>query len=160
MIFVVSGTQKFQFDRMFKAIDVLVEQGKITDEIFAQIGSSNYIPKNFKCERFLPMQTFDNCIDNADLIIAHSGGGVTVTSLAKGKRMVVIPRLAKFGEHVDDHQLEIANAFGERNLLEVCHDLENLEAAIENAKTKTFAKYKSDLPNISDIIEGFLEEKY
>jgi UDP-N-acetylglucosamine transferase subunit ALG13 len=156
MIFAISGTQKFQFDRMFKAIDILIEQEKITDEIFAQIGCSNYIPKNFRYERFLPMQAFDNCIDNANLIIAHSGEGVILTSLKKRKRMVVVPRLAKFGEHVDDHQLEIARAFSERNLLEICYDAENLEMAIENAKSKIFAKYESDLPSISDIIEEYL----
>jgi UDP-N-acetylglucosamine transferase subunit ALG13 len=159
MIFAVSGTQRFQFDRLFKAIDNLVERGIITDEIFAQIGNSNYIPRNFKYERFLSMQAFDSCIDNANLIVAHSGGGVTVTSLKKGKRIVIVPRLAKFGEHVDDHQLEIANVFGELNLLEVCYDVENLEMAIENAKSKTFTKYESKLPKISDIIEGYLEGK-
>jgi UDP-N-acetylglucosamine transferase subunit ALG13 len=141
---------------MFKAIDVLVEQGKIADEIFAQIGCSNYIPKNFRYERFLPMQAFGNYMDDADLIIAHSGGGTTVTALKKGKRMVVIPRLAKFGEHVDDHQLEIAGFFGERNLIEVCYNVESLGTAIKNAKSKTFAKYESDLPNMSDIIEDYL----
>jgi len=157
MIFAVSGTQRFQFDRMFKAIDILIEHGKITDETFAQIGNSNYIPRNFKYERFLSMQAFDSCINKADLIIAHSGGGVTVASLKKGKKIIVVPRLAKFGEHVDDHQLEIARFFGERNLLEVCYNMEDLEMAIENAKNKAFAKYESDLPNISDIIEDYLE---
>jgi len=158
MIFVVSGTQKFQFDRLFKAIDILVEEGKITEEIFAQIGSSNYIPKYFKYEKFLSMQIFDSYIDKADLIIAHSGGGITITALKKGKKIISIPRLAKLGEHVDDHQLEIANAFSRRDLLEVCCEVENLEAAIENAKTKTFVKYESDLPKVSDTIEEFLGE--
>jgi UDP-N-acetylglucosamine transferase subunit ALG13 len=71
--------------------------------------------------------------------------------------MVIIPRLAKFGEHVDNHQLEIARIFGEGNLLEVCYDVEDLAAAIENARNKPFAKYENDLPSISDIIEEYLE---
>jgi len=159
MIFVVSGTQKFQFDRLFKAIDLLVAQGKIADDIFAQTGASNYIPQHFKYEKFLSMQAFDSYINRADLIIAHSGGGVTVTSLKMGKRIVSVPRLASLEEHVDDHQLEIAETFSKRNLLEVCYNVEKLDEAIENAKTKVFAKYENELPCVCDSIDEFLEDK-
>ena len=158
MIFVVSGTQKFQFDRLFIAIDNLICDGKINDEVFAQIGSSNYIPQKYQYGRFISNEVFDSYINKADLIIAHSGIGVIKTSIRIGKPVVVIPRLAKFGEHVDDHQLEIAEIYSNQNFLEVCYDEKNLEVAIENAKTKVFAKYETDLPMASDIIEKFLKE--
>lgn len=44
MIFVSVGTQKFPLDRLFKEIDSLIEQGLINEPVFAQIGTSNYIP--------------------------------------------------------------------------------------------------------------------
>ena len=47
-IFITLGSQKFQFNRMLIEIDKLIENGKITDEVFAQTGASDYKPKNFK----------------------------------------------------------------------------------------------------------------
>lgn len=47
MIFVTLGSQKFQFDRLLKKLDELVEDGVIREEITAQIGASTYLPKHF-----------------------------------------------------------------------------------------------------------------
>lgn len=48
MIFITLGSQKFQFNRLLKAVDELVAAGKIKDEVFAQIGYSDYKPMNYK----------------------------------------------------------------------------------------------------------------
>lgn len=42
MIFITLGSQKFQFNRLLKALDDLVEEGAIQEEVFAQIGYSDY----------------------------------------------------------------------------------------------------------------------
>ena len=41
MIFVALGTQKFQMNRLIKALDVQKGKGLIKEEIFAQIGNSD-----------------------------------------------------------------------------------------------------------------------
>ena len=46
MIFITVGSQKFQFNRLLEQIDLLIENKIIKEEVFAQIGSSDYIPKN------------------------------------------------------------------------------------------------------------------
>ena len=58
MIFITLGSQKFQFNRLLKAIDKLIADGKITDEVFAQIGYSDYIPVHFQYKTFLDREEF------------------------------------------------------------------------------------------------------
>ena len=71
MIFITLGSQKFQFNRLLKAVDELVAAGKIKDEVFAQIGYSDYKPMNYKYEQFLDREKFSKIeIRNATPLIA------------------------------------------------------------------------------------------
>ena len=88
MIFVTLGSQKFQFDRLLRKIDELIDQGIITEEVFAQIGSSGYIPQNFKYTRFMDREEFAEFIQNASLVITHGGTGVIIGAVKKGKRLL------------------------------------------------------------------------
>ena len=71
MIFITLGSQKFQFNRLLKAVDEL----NLKEEIFAQIGYSDYIPKNFKYKRFMDRNEFSSYINKSDVIITHGGTG-------------------------------------------------------------------------------------
>ena len=101
MIFVVLGTQKFQLNRLLKLMDEYVEIGKIKEEVIAQRGNSDYVPKNFRSFDFLDKNTFDSYIKKADIVVTHSGVGSIITSLKSRKPVIVFPRLRKYGEHVD-----------------------------------------------------------
>jgi UDP-N-acetylglucosamine transferase subunit ALG13 len=156
MIFVTLGTQKFPFDRLLRKVDELCGQGKLSG-VFAQTGHSLYTPKNYEDKQFLSANEFDSCMEKADLVISHGGEGSLLTALQKGKRVVAVPRDAKFGEHVDGHQFEIVQAFAEMDYLEACLEMERLEESIERAKTREFAKYQSRGRRIVEIVEDFLE---
>ena len=104
MIFITLGSQKFQFNRLLKAIDKLIEQGKIKEEVFAQIGYSDYQPINYNYKQFLDRDEFASMEGRADIVITHGGTGAIIGAVKKGKKVIAVPRLAKYGEHVDDHQ--------------------------------------------------------
>ena len=58
-IFITLGSQIFQFNRLLKAVDELCEKKIIKSQnVFAQIGYSDYIPKNYKYENFLDRDKF------------------------------------------------------------------------------------------------------
>jgi len=157
MIFVITGTQKFGFNRLLKAMDELLANKKITEKVFAQTGYSTYIPQNYGYSQYLSMLEFDKHINEASLIVCHSGAATINTSLKASKIVIVVPRLQRFNEHVDDHQLEIAKKYSDANLLEVCYDIEKLYAHIEIAKHKNFAKLENSKNKIVDIIGKWLE---
>jgi len=157
MIFVITGTQKFEFNRLLRAIDELLANKKITDKVFAQIGNSTYIPQNYEYSKYLSKSEYNKYVSEASLIICHSGGAAINATLKDGKIVVAVPRLKTFNEHVDDHQLEIAKKYGDANYLEVCYDIEKLGEHIEIAREKKFATLENSKDKIVDIIGKWLE---
>lgn len=156
MIFVTVGTQKFQFNRMLVEIDELVEKGIIKDKIYAQIGYSDYRPKNFEYIEFIDKDKFESMIEESDIILTHSGVGTIISGLKKEKKIIVYPRRAKYKEHVDDHQLQIAKSFYEKNLILVRWDDISLSEVIDDARNHSFNKYISNRANVINIIEKYL----
>lgn len=156
MIFITLGSQKFQFNRLLKKIDELVETKIINDEIFAQIGASDYIPHNYQYKDFLDREEFANIMSKSDIVITHGGTGAIIGAVKKGKKVIAVPRLAKYGEHVDDHQLQIIEQFSGMNLICPCIDVDKIEEALTEIKNHEYDSYKSNTKNIIDNIDKYL----
>lgn len=156
MIFVCVGSREYQFNRLLKKLDELIEDGKITDEVIGQIGSSEYEPKNFKWYRFLNRDEFQRLREQADLVISHAGTGALIGALKLEKQVIAVPRLAKYGEHIDDHQTQISGVLSEEGYLREVMDMEELEEAIRLAKTEPIVKRYHRPSNILTLIEEFL----
>ena len=157
MIFVTLGSQNFQFNRLLIEIDRLVEEGKITEEVFAQIGYSDYKPKNYCYKEFLDRDEFADIMSKCDKVITHGGTGAIIGAVKKGKKVLAVPRLAKFGEHVDDHQLQIVEQFEKMNFIKYVDHEGELEKLILNIDKASFQNYKSNTLNIISSIEKFVE---
>ena len=154
MIFIITGTQKFQFNRLLKEIDILKKNNKISHEIFAQIGHSTYKPNSYDFVRFLNDNEFKEMIFKANLIITHGGSAAITTSLKKNKKVIAVPRLKEFGEHVDDHQLEIISKLKQEGLIEMVLELKDLENSINNIEKVTFKRFKSNTELFIKSIEN------
>lgn len=157
MIFVTLGSQKFQFNRLLKEIDQLIEKNEITEEVFAQIGYCDYQPKNYKYKQFLDRDEFNELMNKCDKVITHGGTGAIVGAVKKEKKVIAVPRLAKYDEHVDDHQLQIVEQFDEMGFIEACFDIEKLAESYNRVFRKKYHNYQSNTLNIIDCIECFLE---
>lgn len=157
MIFVAVGTQKFQLNRLLILIDNLIENKIITDEVFAQIGNCDYIPKNYRYADFLDKSSFDEYISKCRLLITHSGVGTIISGINSKKPVIVFPRLKKYNEHVDDHQLQIAQSFTELNYVLMCGENDSLEKLIEQSETHKFDRYISQRKNMISRIDKFLQ---
>lgn len=156
MIFITLGSQKFQFNRLLIAVDELIQKGIITDEVFAQTGYSDYLPKNYPYKPFLDREEFARREEQAEIVITHGGTGAIIGAVKKGKKVIAVPRLAKYGEHVDDHQLQLIGQFKEQNLICGLGDCSELESALKYVKAATFYAYTSNTRTILDSIELFL----
>lgn len=156
MIFVTLGSQKFQFNRLLRAVDQLIDEGIVTEDVFAQTGYSDYKPRNFQCQPFLDRETFSEKMGQADIVITHGGTGAIIGAVKQGKKVVAVPRLAKYGEHVDDHQIQIIRQFSDSNLILFCMD-GNLKNALEVARNTTFNEYKSNTDRIINSLIEFIE---
>ena len=157
MIFITLGSQKFQFNRLLKEIDKLIDDGVIEDEVFAQIGASEYIPRNYKYEYFLDRNRFAEIMNSCDTVITHGGTGVIIGAVKKGKRVIAVPRLAKYGEHVDDHQLQLLHQFDDLQLICSCYEMNDLGECYKNLKTMQFRPYVSNTDVVIASIDEYLK---
>ena len=156
MIFVTLGSQKFPFDRLLAELDRLIETGSITQPVFAQTGYSTYTPRHFAFEAFLDRDTFAAKLQEADTVITHAGTGAIIGAVKAGKKVIAVPRLSKYGEHVDDHQTQIIAQFNELNLIMGLDGVEQLEAAVLELPSRQFHSYESNTQTIIADIETFL----
>jgi len=157
MIFVTLGTQKFQMNRLLKLVDGLFSDMKLHKQVIAQIGQSNYEPKHFVFHKFLEKEEFVRYISQAEIVITQGGVGAIMTALKFKKPTIIVPRLAKYGEHVDDHQREIAHAFAKKGYVICCDDGDNLEKLIAECSDRHFPEYISQTNKITHLINDYLE---
>lgn len=153
MIFVCVGSRDYQFNRLLIKIDELVADGTITDKVIAQIAQSDYEPQNYEWHRFLDRAVFKAYQQDADLIISHAGTGALVGALKIGKQVIAVPRLARFGEHIDDHQTQVADALEAEGYLRVVLDMDRLGETVQKCYDDPITKRYDKPSNIVSIIE-------
>lgn len=156
MIFITLGSQKFQFNRLLKAVDELVACG-LNEEVFAQIGYSDYKPLNYKYKEFLDREEYSEIMNKSNVVITHGGTGAIIGAIKKRKKVIAVPRLAKYGEHVDDHQLQLIAQFKELDLICTCED-GNLKISLEIVKKTKYKEYESNTKTIIKSLVEFIEE--
>lgn len=159
MIFITVGSQKFQFNRLLKAVDEQVADGRITDEVFAQTGASDYKPRHYQYVNYLNRDEFAEWQQKAEIEITHGGTGAIIGAVKKGKKVIAVPRLARYGEHVDDHQIQLIDEFSELDLICKCTNCDNLWKAIETVRKTEYKSYQSNTARIIESIESFIEDK-
>lgn len=157
MIFVTLGTNDESFERLLKAIDKEIENGVIKEKVVVQAGCTKYNSKNMKILDLVPRDEFDKLIGECDLLITHGGVGSILTGINKGKKVIAVPRLAKYNEHGNDHQLQIVENFSKRKYILSCKDLNKLGKTIEKAKTFKPQKFVSNTHNIINMIEDYID---
>ena len=157
-VFVCVGTQKFQFNRLLRLVDEAAAQRGANDAVFAQTGFSDYEPKHYTKQDFLQKEEFEQLIRDCDLLVTHGGVSTIITALKYSKKIVVIPRLGKYGEHVDDHQMQIAESFEQQGLVLCYRENDDLSALIEKALRFDFTPYVSHRADMVSTIERYLAE--
>lgn len=133
MIFVTVGTHEQQFNRLVKKIDELKRENVIQEEVFIQIGFSDYEPKYCEWKKLIPYEEMIEKISQARIVITHGGPASFISVLQAKKVPVVVPRQAEFGEHVNNHQIEFVKMVEERqkNIIPV-YDIEKLKETLEH----------------------------
>jgi UDP-N-acetylglucosamine transferase subunit ALG13 len=126
VIVVTVGTNEAPFDRLLHAVGELPGD----EEILVQHGSSALKPAVAKCVDFLPFDELVALVSQARVVVTHAGVGSIMVALSQGKRPIVVPRLTRFGEAVDDHQLPFARRLAERGLVTLLEDELELASAI------------------------------
>ena len=162
MIFVTVGTHEQQFNRLVQKIDELKRDGEIQEDVLIQIGYSTYEPKYCEWQQWVPYPKMIENVDKARVVITHGGPSSFIMPLQIGKTPIVVPRQAKFEEHVNDHQVKFCNAVAERygsifvveevdTLGDVINGYEKLVEKMPGKQENNNAKFNAELEK---IVEG------
>ncbi|HUR86697.1 MAG TPA: glycosyltransferase [Solirubrobacteraceae bacterium] len=111
--FVSVGTHIDPFDRLLRIVDDAVDAGLLPRPVVAQSGVASYVPRNFETTPWMAPAKIAEHLRNARWAVCHAGSGLIARSLEAGLRPLVVPRRQHFGEHVDDHQLQITAKLGD-----------------------------------------------
>ena len=126
MILVTTGTNGAPFDRLLREIGNI----RVDEEIVVQHGPSALRPTNATCVDYLPFRDLVGLVRNARLVVSHGGVGSILVAMINGKRPLVVPRLARFGEVVDDHQLDLARRLERAEAITMVEDPRQLPELI------------------------------
>lgn len=155
MILVTLGTQD---QKMYRILDML-EHSNIKDKIVVQAGgSSDYKSDKMEIIKFVSMDEMDKLLDEADIVITHGGSGSILSAIKKGKKVLAIPRLSKYHEHINDHQTEIVSEYvKEGYILDIKED-DNIDDRIKDIKKFKSKKFVSNkkhfIEEIKKLIDG------
>jgi UDP-N-acetylglucosamine--N-acetylmuramyl-(pentapeptide) pyrophosphoryl-undecaprenol N-acetylglucosamine transferase len=150
------------FDRMSEALAALKASGTISERVVLQTGERSAVTAqahgrmDLRIAESLPFAEMQALLRDADIVICHGGTGSFITALRQGCRVIAMPRLFERGEHYDNHQFEIAEAFAARGLVEVALEASDLPAAIARAKAKAPVLATTDPKALIDWLNGYL----
>ncbi len=131
MIFVTLGTQDKKFPRLLEAVDKL----NTDEKIVAQVGTTEFNftkPKEqIEVYKFLTDSQFQSFMEEARVVITHSGVGTIIQGLKLHKKMIVAARLKKYKEHVNDHQLQILDKFAKEGYILPLENFDDFQKLID-----------------------------
>lgn len=157
MILVTLGTQDKPFNRLLENIDKEIKKGNIKDKVVVQAGYTKYQSKNMEIYDLLDRDEFQNLISKCDILITHGGVGSILSGLKNNKRVIVSPRLSKYGEHMNDHQIQIVNNFVREGYILGYYEEDDLGCILKDVKKFKPNKYVSNTKNLVSIIEEFID---
>ncbi len=125
-LFVTLGFERHSFDRLLKAVDIGIGRGIFPEDTLIQKGFSRYSPSRGKAIAFLAYDQMEATLESADIVIAHAGVGTLLHCLHLQKIPILFPRSARWGEHVDDHQIVFAGVMEAKKRALVAYDMAQL----------------------------------
>ena len=158
MILVTLGTQDKTFVRLLDEIDMLINKGIIQDKVIVQAGFTKYSSDNMEIFDLIPQDEFNNLMSKADLVITHGGVGNIISALEKNKKVIAVPRLAKYGEHINDHQTQIIAKFNDLGYIIGLQDVDELDRAIKEVKKFNPQKFVHDNSKMLNLVSKLIDE--
>jgi len=135
MIFLSVGTHEQQFDRLIKETDRLKGEDSIAEDVFAQIGYSSFVPQHCAHEKMIGYKEMLVKAKACRIYITHGGPGSIFLGFQLGKVPIVVPRMHRFGEHVDDHQISFTKKLEKEGRIIAVYDIADLKGKILNYDT-------------------------
>lgn len=159
MVFVTVGNATQGFRRLLGAVDDLAGKGFFEeDRVVVQSGhNADFQALHCEVTPFISMDDFNRMMESASLIICH-GGCTQLQAICLGKIPVVMPRREKYGEHVNDHQVQLVAALAAENKIVPAYEPQDLAQAITEARQRNKTPLASQSSPMLSLVAQAIEE--
>lgn len=157
MILITLGTQDKQFIRLLETVQSEIDKGNINDKVVVQAGYTKFDSNDMEIFDLIDREKFSDLISKCDVLITHGGVGSIINGLQNNKKVIVAPRLAKYDEHMNDHQLQITENFYKAGYILPLYENDDLGKILKNIKSFKPKKFKSNTSHIIKIISDFID---
>lgn len=154
MIFVTVGMHPTGFERLVKEMDRIA--GRIDEEVIMQIGGTKYAPQNAKHFSFATEQEIKELCRHARVVVTHGGVGTVLDALQERATVVVVPRLKKYGEVIDDHQLFFVQELEKQGKVIAVYDMERLEGVLLELDTSKIEVVRDR--RLVNALKGYVDQ--
>ena len=127
-IFASVGNATQPFDRFLRIVDEAA--GRTGLRTLIQTGSGKFRPQHAEAASFVTRELFEALMQEADYVVTHGGVGSVMAAIRLGKMPIVVPRRKAAGEHVNDHQLELADELSRMGWCRIVSDVDELIACL------------------------------
>ncbi len=157
MTLVILGTQDKSFDRLLRMVEKEIKNNNLKGEVIVQAGQTKFKSKYMEIFDLIPITKFNKLIKEADLVITHGGVGSIIQALKHNKKVIAVPRLARYKEHENDHQIQIVEEFTRNGYILSAKNTKELNKALEDVNKFEQKKYKSNNSKMVKLIENFID---
>jgi UDP-N-acetylglucosamine transferase subunit ALG13 len=127
------GTDHHPFNRLIMWInDWLARHPDRVHGFFVQSGAASAIPA-CPSGRFLEAGQLNALLDEADVMVCHGGPGTIADAWERGQVPIVVPRLRRLGEVVDDHQVDFCRKLAGLGRIQLAEEPAGLAALLDDA---------------------------
>jgi len=142
------------FERLVKEMDRIA--GKIEEEVIMQIGGTKYAPQNAKHFSFATEQEIKELCRHVRAVVTHGGVGTVLNALQERATVVVVPRLKKYGEVIDDHQLFFVQELEKQGKVIAVYDVERLEGVLLELDTSKIEVVRDR--RLVNALKGYVDQ--
>lgn len=157
MILITLGTQDKQFTRLLDVVQEQINKGNIKDKVIVQAGHTKYKSKDMKIFDLIDRDKFTDLIAKCDILITHGGVGSIITGLQNNKKVIVAPRLSKYNEHINDHQIQIVENFAQAGYILPLYENDDLGKVLKKVNKFKPKEYISNTKNMINLIENYID---
>ena len=157
MILVTLGTQDKPFGRLLEKISEQIDNGKIKDRVVVQSGCTRFETDKMEMFDLIPMDEMESLTKEADLIITHGGVGSIIGGLKNNKKVIACARLKKYGEHTNDHQIQIIENFSKAGYIKALEEDGDLGKILEEIADFVPEQYESNTEKMIALVDGYIK---
>lgn len=145
------------FDRLVRSVVAAKDAGAIPETVVVQTGKGGLAPEGYQTFETLDFADMQAMQRRASIVVCHAGTGSLITALREGCHVIAMPRLPEQGEHYDDHQSQITEAFEARGLISSAKSEAELIAALSTIRERPRVRATTDPQALLEFLTGLFD---